>query len=64
MTTTTETLRAAYSAAKIAHENAARSAYRAEMTGGRGVGLAKARESRAWAKLCAAEQAYRASVAG
>jgi len=30
-TTTTETLRAAYSAAKIAHENAARSAYRAEV---------------------------------
>ena len=60
-TTTTETLRAAYSAAKITHENAVRSACRAEMAGGRGVGLAKARESKAWAKLCAAEKAYRAA---
>lgn len=53
---TTETLRAAYATATIAHETAARAAYVAEMRGGRGVGLAKAREAKAWARLCAARR--------
>lgn len=59
----TETLRAAHSAATIAHENAARAAYRAEVSGSRTVGLARLRERRAWQKACAARAAYEAAVA-
>lgn len=55
-----EQARAAYARAAIAHETAARAAYRAEVAGGRGVGLAKAREARAWARLCAARAAHEA----
>lgn len=57
-----EQLRAAYAAAAVAHETAARAAYRAEVAGSRGVGLAKAREARAWARLCAARAAYTRAV--
>ncbi len=55
-----EQIRAAYARAVIAHETAARAAYRAEVVGGRGVGLAKAREARAWQRLCAARAAHAA----
>ena len=55
-----EQVRAAYARAAIAHETASRAAYRAEVAGGRGVGLAKAREARAWARLCAARAAHEA----
>ncbi len=55
-----EQVRAAYARAASAHETAARAAYRAEVAGVRGVGLAKAREARAWARLCAARVAHEA----
>lgn len=57
----TEKLRAAYAAATIAHENAARAAYRAEVSGSRTVGLARLRERRAWRKACDARAAYEAA---
>ena len=57
-----EQIRAAYARATIAHETAARAAYRAELAGGRGVGLAKAREARAWARLCAARATFARTV--
>tara|TARA_R110000868_G_scaffold71058_1_gene208562 strand:- start:237 stop:425 length:189 start_codon:yes stop_codon:yes gene_type:complete len=60
MTNLTETLRAAFATATIAHENAARSAYRA--AGTRMSGLAKHREEMAWARRCDAERAYRAAT--
>jgi hypothetical protein len=60
MTTTIETLRAAYAAAVAAHETAARAAYRAEGT--RAAGLAKHREQQAWTRRCATERAYRAAA--
>lgn len=59
----TETLRAAYAAATVAHENASREAYRAEVSGSRTVGLARHRERRAWKKACAARVAYEAATA-
>jgi hypothetical protein len=59
----TETLRAAYATATVAHESAARAAYRAEVSGSRTVGLARHRERLAWQKACAARAAYEAAVA-
>lgn len=55
----TETLRAAYAASVIAHENAARAAYRAHGT--RMGGLATHRELTAWERRCEAGRAFRAS---
>ena len=57
-----EKLRSAHSAATIAHENASRAAYRAEVSGSRTVGLARLRERRAWRKACDARAAYEAAV--
>ena len=59
----TEKLRAAHSAATIAHENAARAAYRAEVSGSSTVGLARHRERLAWQKACTARVAYETAVA-
>lgn len=61
-TTRTEAARSALGTATVKHEVAARAAYVAEMRGGRGVGLAKAREAQAWRSLCAARAAYEAAI--
>lgn len=57
-----ERLRAAFGRATIAFQDARRSLYRAEVSGARHVGLARANEARAFAKLSAAEKAFRAAT--